>query len=360
MTTVGASNITQTGATLSASYTEATALPAEVRFEYGTSSSAMSSTAYFNDGGLSYPSDSYSVQISSLKPGTTYYYRAALQVGTTDFYGEVKSFRTADAQQQSNVPAWLELPAETSGTDFYAGYLGRGASRNYSYLYDKSNYTALWSAYPLTSDSGSADSTTWNFNPDLPQNCQINVKSSSYATNYGNSNYDRGHQVPAADRKQNSTVRSQVYWLTNQTPQLKGFNGGVWNSLENAVRGQATQTDTVYVVTGSTFRKVGGSETVKYLTSTSVTPERVPVPNYYWKVLLKVRRDSQNQITAASAIGFWFDHQTYETGTAYSNFAVSVDEIERYTGFDFFVNLPDNLESSCESNTNWTTFTDFR
>ena len=282
-----------------------------------------------------------------------------IQVGTNDYYGEVKSFRTADAQQQSNVPDWLELPVVTSGTDLFAGFLGRGTSRNYSYLYDKASYTALWSAYPLTGETGSSKSTTWSYNPDLPGACQIDVRNSSYGTNYGNSAYNRGHQVPAGDRTMNDAVRRQVFYLSNQTPQLENFNGGVWASLENAVRGQATQTDTVYVVTGASFRKAGGSETVKRLTGSSVTPSSIPVPNYYWKVLLKIKRNSGKQITAASAIGFWFEHKSYDNGTSYADYAVSVDEIEACTGFDFFANLPDNLETACESNGSWTSFKNF-
>lgn len=308
---------------------------------------------------MSYPSGSYSVAVASLNPGTTYYYRAVIQHGTKDYYGEVMSFQTQSAQQPSDVPGWLELPYVTTGADFHVGYLGSGSTRNYSYLYDKANYTALWSAYPLTGETGSSKSTSWSYNPDIPMDCQIDVKNSSYGTNYGSTAYNRGHQVPAGDRTQNSTVRSQVYYLTNQTPQLEAFNGNIWASLENAVRGQATQTDTLYVVTGASFRKVGGNETIKHLTGNGVTPASIPVPNYYWKVLLKVKRNSAKQVTSASAIGFWFEHKTYTNGSSYTDYAVSVDQIESFTGFDFFANLPESCEASCETNSSWTSFTNF-
>jgi endonuclease G len=72
--------------------------------------------------------------------------------------------------------------------------------------------------------------------------------------------------------------------------------------------------------------------------------------------VLKVEK-SGNTVTSASTIGFWFEHKTYSD--SYTNYSTSVDQIEQWTGFDFFVNLPDNIENTAEKNTNWTTFKNF-
>lgn len=79
--------------------------------------------------------------------------------------------------------------------------------------------------------------------------------------------------------------------------------------------------------------------------------------NYFYKVVLKVNRSGDN-VTSASTIGFWFEHKDYGDN-AYTNYAVSVDQIEAWTGFDFFVNLPDTVEATAESNKNWTSFQSF-
>ncbi|MBQ7571555.1 MAG: DNA/RNA non-specific endonuclease, partial [Bacteroidaceae bacterium] len=50
-----------------------------------------------------------------------------------------------------------------------------------------------------------------------------------------------------------------------------------------------------------------------------------------------------------AAIGFWMEHKS-NTDTDYRQYAVSIDELERLTGIDFFCNLPDNLENQVESN----------
>ena len=50
------------------------------------------------------------------------------------------------------------------------------------------------------------------------------------------------------------------------------------------------------------------------------------------------------------AMGFWIEHKTStDDYNALSKYMVNIDELERLTGFDFFCNLPDNLEEQVES-----------
>lgn len=85
--------------------------------------------------------------------------------------------------------------------------------------------------------------------------------------------------------------------------------------------------------------------------------QKCPIPNYFYKVVLKVIK-SGDTVTSASTIGFWFEHKDYGDN-AYANYAVSVDKIEAWTGFDFFVNLPDSVEAKAETNDSWSTFQSF-
>ena len=69
--------------------------------------------------------------------------------------------------------------------------------------------------------------------------------------------------------------------------------------------------------------------------------------------MLKVKR-SGDDITEASAIGFWFEHRQYvKNEETYDMFAVSVDFIEEKTGLDLFAALPDELESGAEAADDW-------
>lgn len=359
--TGNASDIGSNGAILHASYSSASSTPREIRFEYGTSASALTQSAYYNDGGLSAPAGSFSLPVNSLAASTTYYYRAVIQFGDEDYYGEVLSFTTKETAQTVE-RGWLELPANQSRNNTVNVHFGEGTTRNYSIFYDETIYAPLWTAYPLTYAHTQGDATggSWQFNPQIPSAYQIDITSKSYPSAYGADAYARGHQLPAADRKSSQALRAQTYYATNQLPQIQNkFNDGIWSQLENGIRAVTSGIDTVYVVTGPAYQTVGGNETIEYLSSSTVKPAKIPVANYFWKAVLKVRRDASGNITAASAIGFWFEHKAYSNST-YANYAVSVDRIEELTGLDLFTNLPDTIEASAEANTSWTSFQNFK
>jgi endonuclease G len=144
--------------------------------------------------------------------------------------------------------------------------------------------------------------------------------------------------------------------VTNSVPQIhEKFNGGIWQNLEAALQ-KIGESEEIYIVTGVAFNKVGENKTVKYTMAKDDT-KNIPVPNYFYKVVLKVNKSGNN--VTASAVGFWFEHKDYEKGDSYTNYSVSVDQIEQWTGFDFFVNLPDSVENEAESNNSWSTFSNF-
>lgn len=377
VTTVSATSITNTLATLNGSYSipsGSNLTVTERGFYWGTSSTSLSSHCTSSSS-----STSFSKSISNLEAGTTYWFKAyvieknTLTNVTNYRYGNVVSFTTTGGS--GGVPTgWLELPATTGDEDFVGNFYGSGGNtdrnRNYSYCYSYTWYASMWVAWPLCAahTSGSASTSSWRYNPDItPNSRQVNIVSKSYGTMYGNDSYARGHQCPNADRKSDDTMNLQTYYSTNQTPQLQNkFNGSIWGSLETATRnlvsGNNASATMVYVATGPVYRKVGGSETISYLTgaNSNANPSSLAIPNYYWKALLKVQWDG-DYVTSASAIGFWFDHREYASSEHYydSEHIVSVDQIEQWTGLDLFTNLPDGIEATAESNASWSSFQSF-
>ena len=268
---------------------------------------------------------------------------------------------------------WLELPGD-QGNEEYVLTARDGSARNYTFNYDKDMYTSLWVAYPLyTSTTTGNNSAGWKFCPDIPQDEQIDVTGSSYQVNYGSTTtagydsgkefYARGHQIPNADRKSTATMNSQTYYVINSTPQIQnGFNGGIWNTLEGDIRKQIPASDTLYVVTGAAFQQKGSATkpvTWIYPKGEELTGKSCPVPNFYWKALLKVKRNSSGTVTSASTIGFWLPHEILK-GKQYADYAVSVAQLQQWTGFDFFVNLPDSVEAAAEENSSWTDFQNYK
>lgn len=259
---------------------------------------------------------------------------------------------------------WLELPAQSAANSHfhyiphYATMNGSRA-RNYTCLYDDSMLTSYWVAYPLCSAHiGSGRVESWGFDSAISSSLQPDVRSGYGASistvNYPSNLYARGHQIPNADRNAVSAMQAQTYYSTNIIPEIQnGFNGGIWGNLEDAVRRKVPSGDTLYVVTGCTFQKVGSHESIRHITNKN-DGKSLPVPNYIWKVLLKVRRTA-GAVTSASAVGVWLPHEDLQ-GESYTKYVVSVDQIEEWTGFDFFVNVPESLQSGAETNSNWNSF----
>lgn len=246
----------------------------------------------------------------------------------------------------------------------HSATMGGKTQRNYTMLYDPEMFASYWVAYPLCSAHMTTGRTeSWDYDPDVPEDKQAKQKSgygvSLSTTNYSSNSYARGHQIPNADRNKVAAMQAQTYYYTNLTPQIQnGFNGGIWSNLEGAVRSLCSSCDTVYVVTGAAFRKkTVGTETIKTITDTGNDGDVLPLPNYYWKALLKVTW-SGSEVTAASAIGFWLPHQDLKD-KSYLDYIVSVNQIEELTGFDLFANLPSALQTTAEANSDWTTFSNF-
>ena len=238
----------------------------------------------------------------------------------------------------------IELPSKSDFENVVELEIKCGDRLNYTALYDTERYASLWVAYVVTSeDMGDTKRpTSWSYNPLLSTSKQVNLCSRSY-----NDDYSRGHLIPNASRNARREEQEQTFYVTNSVPQIQnGFNGGVWMHLESAVQRYAER-EPLYVATGVVFEPVGESCEIRYTTAKDDT-KPIPVPNYFYKVVLRVERNASGEVVDAEAIGFWFEHRAYSD--KYYNYAMSVDDVERLTGFDFFASLPDDVEARAERN----------
>ncbi len=389
VTTSPATDIKAVNATLNGSYSNATNGILEAGFYWDTNYSDLNNLAHPEQFVVAKDSDvatsgNFSCALPSLTENTRYYVKAyVVEFDSStqtyvEHYGAIVNFETLS--KTSFTPGgWLEMPSYSvdnmAGTttsalnDLYTvthyAQMGGKNARNYSVLYDPAVYASYWVAYPLcAAHLGSGRDEDWGFDPVVPQDKQTSVYKgygvSAPSDVYASQHYARGHQLPNADRNGVDDMMAQTYFSTNMTPQLQnGFNGGVWAHLEEAVRSVVEHnSDTVYVVTGAAFRKKGGNETIKTITNRD--GKVLPVPNYYWKVLMKVKWTDEPEpaVAGASAIGFWLEHRdNYGNGsTNYLPYVTTVDQIEQWTGFDFFSNLSTSLQSGAEAATDWAAF----
>jgi len=102
----------------------------------------------------------------------------------------------------------------------------------------------------------------------------------------------RGHLAPDSDFQYN-VQQHATYFFINVAPQFQAFNGGNWVVLENNAREYANKTGrniTVYTGTHDILKypNKDGVMTPMFLNGHSY----VPVPKYYWKVLLDPKDNS--------------------------------------------------------------------
>ena len=249
---------------------------------------------------------------------------------------------------------WLELASiKEYGTRYVVNTTYAGEKRNYTVFYDTEMMAPLWTAYPLNnSHMSSGRINTWIFNPSISEDRQIQVCDGSYSIE----NYARGHMCPNGSRNNNETMQQQTFYVTNQVPQIhNGFNNGIWKNLESAVQVLA-KNEEIFVTTGVSFHKGNETPQIQYISPAKHPDQRVPIPPYFYKLVLRVKYVAAS-VTDASCTAFWFEHKAYESGDSFDNYRKSVDQVEEWTGFDFFVNLPDEIENAAEAkNISWAQF----
>jgi endonuclease G len=196
----------------------------------------------------------------------------------------------------------------------------------YSFVYSEEHEQAKWIAYELTKEeTNSIFERTDKFLVD-----PLVSTGTAENSDYLKSGYDKGHLAPAADMGWSAITMKESFYLSNMSPQLPGFNRGIWKRLEEMMRSWAIDNSAIYIVTGPIL-KAG---------LPAIGSNRVSIPNYYYKVILDY---TQPEI---KAIGFILPNTS--SSSALTSFVVSVDEVEKATGLDFFPALPDDQETKLE------------
>ena len=196
----------------------------------------------------------------------------------------------------------------------------------YSLEYAEEHEQAKWVFYKLTKENIYGQATRKNNFKSDP----LISTASSFPNEYRGSGYDRGHLCPAAAMKQNQVAMNETFYMSNMSPQVPGLNRGKWKNLEALVRTWAIQEKILYVVTGGILNK-----SLKKIPNTNIS-----IPNYFYKVIYDPTDEKK-------IIAFILPNTKIENNLA--SYQVSVDEVERRTGIDFFSALEDGLEENLES-----------
>lgn len=139
---------------------------------------------------------------------------------------------------------------------------------------------------------------------------------------YKHSGYDKGHLCPAANMKWSEQAMKECFYMSNMSPQVPGFNRGIWKKLEEKERDWAMENDSLVVITGPVFR---GEPAY-------IGENKVGVPHYFYKIIADISYPDYKLIA--------FVMPNKDLKNSLNEYIVSVDSLESITHLDFFDKVP--------------------
>lgn len=186
------------------------------------------------------------------------------------------------------------------------------------------------------------ENTSWKGDP-FQEDTRIPYEYRTTLSQYRGSGYNRGHICASEDRVYSKDANEQTFYLSNIHPQSYQFNVGIWLEMESKLRdwNRNDFRDTLYVCKGGTIDK----EEQTYGKTRGLI-----IPKYYYMAVLC--KNSKKGNGGYKALAFWVKHDgSIDKRTPLKNFVISIDELEKKTGIDFFCNLPDKIENKVEEKT---------
>ena len=194
----------------------------------------------------------------------------------------------------------LELPAERPGDRImtYKGYVSS---------YNPETLIPDWVAYELTEEETHGDAT--RADKDFSMDMNYRGKQ-AMREDYWGSGWTRGHMAPAGDFMWDDEAMSETFFFMNICPQREELNNKDWQYLEKQVRAWARKYGKVWVVSGPIVLLVHDGKR-------------------YQSIAFVMGNDAER---------YWLQ-----------DCALTVDELEKRTGLDFYPALPDDIENDTES-----------
>ena len=245
------------------------------------------------------------------------------------------------SDDKADVISRIECPKTRGGTNIIVVKKDDEFGVNYFLEWDCDKRAQRWTAYrmykgnTLTAVSRSGDD-AWHEDEQIPFECRSTYEDYHY------SGFDRGHICPSADRLQNKNMNRQTFCYSNMQPQYNALNAFIWADMEAKVRAWNKDSfrDTLYVVKGGTID--GKDYVFDFLTHDNYG---VLIPKYFFMAILCVKNGKYK------ALGFWIEHKSSYTSAeskSIKQYVISIDELERRTGIDFFCNLDSEIQEAVE------------
>jgi len=208
---------------------------------------------------------------------------------------------------------------------------------SFALSYNKDNGTPNWVSWHLED--------TWTGN--LPRTDTFRadpaVSPDLYrvqATDYSESGFDRGQMTPNDDRNNPASIplNQETFLMSNIVPMTPANSGGPWAGFENYLR-TLLPANEIYIVSGPTG------------VANTIANGHVTVPTHTWKValVLPAGENDLSRVTAATRTIAVIIPNVNGVDPDWRSHLTTVDAVEALTGYDFFANVPDNIENLIEA-----------
>lgn len=153
---------------------------------------------------------------------------------------------------------------------------------------------------------------------------------------YAKSGYDRGHMAPnhAIATRYGKAAQEQTFLTSNICPQRPSLNQGPWRDVEFRIAEPwSHRFDDVWIIAGALSDP-----------SDKRLPSGIDVPPAFYQIVVA---QEKGRIRACAVCM----PQSIRRHTPARTTLISIDDLEKLTGFDFLSDLPDDVENKIEAET---------
>ncbi len=166
------------------------------------------------------------------------------------------------------------------------------------------------------------------------------------SSSYVSSGFDRGHNCPSADRNSSNEANSATFLMTNMVPQAPRNNQRTWANFEAYLRRVVDEGNEIYIIMGNYGSGGIGSKGP----AKTIAQGNIAVPANLWKVALIIPagNDDLRRVNATTRVIAISTANINTVDPDWRKYIVSVNDIEKATGYDLFTTLSERLQTILE------------